>query len=113
MLRYALAVTAAVTLMSTAAFAQIDTGTTTVITKPSSEGLAQKKVIIHRHDDGYGASRRVIIRRHDDGYGSSMPDRTVVIHRHDNGYSAYGTGYGGYGSSMPDRTVIHERSTGY
>jgi opacity protein-like surface antigen len=112
MFRYVLAATAAVALMSTAAFAQVDTGTTTVITKPSYEGLAQKKVIIHRHDDGYGSSKRVIIRRHDDGYGSSMPDRTV-IRRYDHGYGAYGNGYGGYGSTMPDRTVIHERSMGY
>jgi hypothetical protein len=101
MLRYALAVAAAAALISTGAFAEVgDMGTTKVITKASPDGLAHKKVIIHRNDNGFGPSKKVVIKRHDTGYGALVTKKKII--RGDNMY----------GSSMPHRTVIKER-TGY
>jgi hypothetical protein len=101
MLRYALTIAGAVALISTAAFAEIgDAGTTKVITKASPDGMAQKKVIIHRNDNGFGASKKVVIKRHDVGYGGIVTKKKII--RGDNMY----------GSSMPHQTIIKER-TGY
>jgi len=98
MLRYALAAAAVVALISTGAFAEVgDAGTTKIITKASPDGMAQKKVIIHRHDNGWGASKRVVIKRHDMGYGGLVTKKKII--RGDNMY----------GSSMPHRTIIKER----
>jgi hypothetical protein len=99
MLRYALAVAAAMALISTAAFAEVgDMGTTKVITKSSPDGLAQKKVIIHRHDDGFGVSKKVVIKRHDTGYGAMVTKKKII--RGDNMY----------GSSMPGHVVVKQRT---
>jgi hypothetical protein len=96
MLRYAIVIAGAAALISTAAFAEVgDMGTTKVITKSSSDGLANKKVIIHRNALG---DKRVVIKRHDMGYGGLVTKKKII--RGDNMY----------GSSMPHRTVIKERS---
>jgi hypothetical protein len=98
MLRYAIAIAGAVALISTAAFAEVgDMGTTKVITKSSPDGMAQKKVVIHRNNDGFGASKKVVIKRHDAGYGA-LVTKKKIIH-----------GDNMYGSSMPHRTIIKER----
>lgn len=98
MLRYAIAIAGAAALISTAAFAEVsDMGTTKVITKSSPDGMAQKKVVIHRNNDGFGASKKVVIKRHDAGYGA-LVTKKKIIH-----------GDNMYGSSMPHRTVIKER----
>ena len=98
MLRYAIAIAGAVALISTAAFAEVgDMGTTKVITKSSPDGMAQKKVIIHRNDNGFGPSKKVVIKRHDAGYGALVTKKKII--RGDNMY----------GSSMPHRTIIKER----
>ena len=98
MLRYAIAIAGAAALISTAAFAEVgDMGTTKVITKSSPDGMAQKKVIIHRNDNGFGPSKKVVIKRHDAGYGALVTKKKII--RGDNMY----------GSSMPHRTIIKER----
>ena len=98
MLRYAIAIAGAVVLISTAAFAEVgDMGTTKVITKSSPDGMAQKKVVIHRNNDGFGASKKVVIKRHDAGYGA-LVTKKKIIH-----------GDNMYGSSMPHRTIVKER----
>jgi hypothetical protein len=98
MLRYAFAVAAAAALISTAAFAEVgDMGTTKVITKSSPDGMAKKKVIIHRND-GFGPSKKVVIKRHDTGYGAVVTKKRIIGGDHM------------YGSSMPNRTVIRERT---
>ena len=98
MLRYALVVAGAMALISTAAFAEVgDMGTTKVITKSSPDGLSQKKVIIHRND-ALGPSKKVVIKRHDTGYGAVVTKKKII--RGDNMY----------GSSMPHRTIIRERT---
>ena len=98
MLRYALVVAGAMALISTAAFAEVgDMGTTKVITKSSPDGLGQKKVVIHRNDNGFGPSKKVVIKRHDAGYGALVTKKKII--RGDNMY----------GSSMPHRTIIKER----
>jgi hypothetical protein len=98
MLRYAIAIAGAVALISTAAFAEVgDMGTTKVITKSSPDGMASKKVIIHRNDNGFGPSKKVVIKRHDAGYGALVTKKKII--RGDNMY----------GSSMPHRTIIKER----
>ena len=98
MLRYAIAIAGAVALISTAAFAEVgDMGTTKVITKSSSDGMAQKKVVIHRNDNAWGPSKKVVIKRHDTGYGAVVTKKKII--RGDNMY----------GSSMPHRTIIKER----
>jgi hypothetical protein len=96
MLRYAIVIAGAAALISTAAFAEVgDMGTTKVITKSSPDGMANKKVIIHRNALG---DKRVVIKRHDMGYGGLVTKKKII--RGDNMY----------GSSMPHRTVIKERS---
>jgi hypothetical protein len=98
MLRYAIAIAGAAALISTAAFAEVgDMGTTKVITKSSPDGMAHKKVIIHRNDNGFGPSKKVVIKRHDTGYGA-LVTKKKIIH-----------GDNMYGSSMPHRTIIKER----
>jgi hypothetical protein len=98
MLRYAIAIAGAVALISTAAFAEVgDMGTTKVITKSSPDGMAQKKVIIHRNDNCFGPSKKVVLKRHDTGYGAVVTKKKII--RGDNMY----------GSSMPHRTIIKER----
>ena len=86
MLRYAIAIAGAVALISTAAFAEVgDMGTTKVITKGSPDGMAQKKVIIHRNDNAWGPSKKVVIKRHDAGYGgvsgASIFEEALVLVR--------------------------------
>src|SRR5919206_132676 len=62
MLRYALAVAAAAALISTAAFAEVgDMGTTKVITKSSPDGMAHKKVVIHRNDNAHSAGALLVV----------------------------------------------------
>jgi hypothetical protein len=98
MLRYAIAIAGAVALISTAAFAEVgDMGTTKVITKSSPDGMANKKVVIHRNDNAWGPSKKVVIKRHDAGYGA-LVTKKKIIH-----------GDNMYGSSMPHRTIIKER----
>jgi hypothetical protein len=95
MLRYAIAVAGALALISTAAFAEVgDMGTTKVITKASPDGMAQKKVVIHRNDNAWGPSKKVVIKRHDTGYGALVTKKKII--RGDNMY----------GSSMPGHTTI-------
>lgn len=97
MLRYAIAIAGAAALISTAAFAEVgDMGSTKVITKASPDGLANKKVIIHRND-AFGPSKKVVIKRHDMGYGGLVTKKII-------------RGDHMYGSSTPNRTVIKERS---
>src|SRR5438270_11742585 len=96
--RYALSVASDMDLISTAALAEVgDIGTTKVITKTSPDGLGQKKVVIHRNDNGFGPSKKVVIKRHDVGYGALVTKKKII--RGDNMY----------GSSMPHRTIIKER----
>jgi hypothetical protein len=98
MLRYAIAIAGAAALISTAAFAEVgDMGTTKVITKSSPDGMAHKKVVIHRNDNAWGPSKKVVIKRHDAGYGG-LVTKKKIIH-----------GDNMYGSSMPHRTIIKER----
>ena len=95
MLRYAIAVAGALALISTAAFAEVgDMGTTKVITKGSPDGMAQKKVVIHRNDNAWGPSKKVVIKRHDAGYGALVTKKKVI------------RGDSMYGSSMPSHTTI-------
>ena len=114
MLRYVLTVAGAVAMISNVAFAEMGDGASTkVITKSAEPGMASKKVVIHRHDNGFGPSKKVVIHRHDDGFG---PSKKVVINRHDAGYGGLITkkkiirGDNMYGSSMPGRTVIKQRT---
>lgn len=99
MLRYAIAIAGAAALISTAAFAEVGDvgGSTKVITHSSPDGMASKKVIIHRNDNGFGPSKKVVIKRHDTGYGAVVTKKKII--RGDNMY----------GSSMPHRTIIKER----
>jgi hypothetical protein len=86
MLRYVLTVAGALAMISNVAFAEMGDGATTkVITRSAEPGMASKKVIIHRHDDGFGPSKKVVIKQHDDGLGAT---KKVVIRRHDDRYGA-------------------------
>ena len=86
MLRYVLTVAGALAMISNVAFAEMGDGATTkVITRSAEPGMASKKVIIHRHDDGFGPSKKVVIKRRDDGLGAT---KKVVITRHDDRYGA-------------------------
>ena len=114
MLRYVLTIAGAVAMISNVALAEMGDGASTkVITKSAEPGMASKKVVIHRHDNGFGPSKKVVIHRNGDGFG---PSKKVVIKRHDTGYGALVTkkkiihGEGMSGSSMPGRTVIKQRS---
>src|SRR6266480_2848180 len=99
MLRYVLTVAGAVAMISNVAFAEMGDGATTkVITKSAEPGMASKKVVIHRHDNGFGASKKVVIKGHDDRYGAMVTKKKII--RHDNMS----------GSSMNDGTVIHKRT---
>jgi hypothetical protein len=101
MLRYALAVAGAMAMISNVAFAEmgdVGTSSTKVITRSAEPGMASKKVIIHRHDDGFGPSKKVVIKRHDTGYGA-LVTKKKIIH-----------GDEMYGSSMPSRTIIKKRT---
>ena len=102
MLRYALAVAGAVALISNVAFAEpgyVGDGTTKIITRAAPDGLAQKKVIIKRHDDGFGSSGKVVIKRHDnDRYGAMVTKKKII------------RGEGMSGSSMDGGAVVKERT---
>jgi hypothetical protein len=81
MFRYALAIAAAIGLMSNAALAETNAaGTTKVITKAAPTGVAQKKVVIKRNNDRYAGlvSKKKIVRG-EAMYGSSMPPGHKVI----------------------------------
>ena len=100
MLRYALAVAGAMAMISNVAFAEMGDGTTTkVITRSAEPGMASKKVIIHRHDDGLGVSKKVVIKRHDDRYGAMVTKKKIV---RDN---MSGSSMGG-GTIVKKRTVV-------
>jgi len=98
MVRYLLTVAGALALMSNFAFAQTNAcERTTVIHKSSPDGMAHKKVVIKRNNDGFGASKKVVIKRHDDRYGALVTKKKIIR----DGLS---------GSSMSDGTVIHKRT---
>ena len=100
MLRYALAIAGAVVMVSNVAFAEtgyVEGTSTKVITRSAEPGMVSKKVIIHRHDDGFGPSKKVVIKRHDDRYGALVTKKKIIR----DGLS---------GSSMGDGTVIHKRT---
>src|SRR5438874_12967142 len=98
MLRYVLTAAGAIAMISNVAFAEMGDGATTkVITRSAEPGMASKKVIIHRHDDGFGPSKKVVIHRHDDRYGAMVTKKKIIR----DGLS---------GSSMSDGTVIHKRT---
>jgi hypothetical protein len=85
MLRYVLTVAGAVAMISNVAYAEMgDVGgtTTKVITHSGEPGMASKKVIVKRHDDGLGVSKKVVIKRHDDRYGALVTKKKII--RHDN-----------------------------
>lgn len=114
MLRYVLTVAGALAMISNVAFAEMGDGATTkVITRSAEPGMASKKVIIHRHDDGFGPSKRVVIKRHDDGFGAT---KKVVIRRHDDRYGAMVTKKkiirhdNMSGTSMNGGTVVEKRT---
>jgi len=114
MLRYVLTIAGAVAMISNVALAEMGDGASTkIITKSAEPGMASKKVVIHRHDNGFGPSKKVVIHRHDDGFGAS---KKVVIKGHDDRYEAMVTKKkitrhdNMSGSSMNDGTVIHKRT---
>ena len=114
MLRYVLTAAGAIAMISNVALAEMGDGATTkVITHSGEPGMASKKVVIHRHDDGFGPSKKVVIHRHDDGFGAS---KKVVIKRHDDRYGAMVTkkkvirGEGFSGSSLNSPMVVHKRT---
>jgi hypothetical protein len=101
MLRYVLTVAGAIAMISNVAYAEVgDMGgsTTKVITHSAEPGMASKKVIVKRHDDGLGASKKVVIKRHDDRYGALVTKKKII--RHDNMS----------GSSMNGGTVVEKRT---
>ena len=101
MLRYVLTVAGALAMISNVAFAEMGDGATTkVITRSAEPGMASKKVIIKRHDDGLGATKKVVIRRHDDRYGAMVTKKKII--RHDN---MSGTSMNG-GAVVEKRTII-------
>ena len=101
MLRYVLTVAGALAMISNVAFAEMGDGATTkVITRSAEPGMASKKVIIHRHDDGFGPSKKVVIRRHDDRYGAMVTKKKII--RHDN---MSGTSMNG-GAVVEKRTIV-------
>ena len=113
MLRYVLTIAGAVAMISNVALAEMGDGASTkIITKSAEPGMASKKVVIHRHDNGFGPSKKVVIHRHDDGFGAS---KKVVIKGHDDRYGAMVTkkkiirGEGMSGSSLNGRTIIKQR----
>jgi hypothetical protein len=68
-------------MISNVAFAEMgDVGSTStkVITRSAEPGMASKKVIINRHDDGFGPSKKVVIKRHDDRYGAPVTKKRIV-----------------------------------
>jgi hypothetical protein len=102
MVRYLLTVAGALALMSNFAFAQTNAcERTTVIHKSSPDGMAHKKVVIKRNDDGFGASKKVVIKRHDDRYGALVTKKKIVHGDHM------------AGSSMGGTTVVKKRTFGY
>jgi len=101
MLRYVLTVAGALAMISNVAFAEMGDGATTkVITRSAEPGMASKKVIIKRHDDGLGATKKVVIRRHDDRYGAMVTKKKII--RHDN---MSGTSMNG-GAVVEKRTIV-------
>jgi hypothetical protein len=101
MLRYVLTVAGAVAMISNVAYAEMgDVGgtTTKVITHSAEPGMASKKVIVKRHDDGLGVSKKVVIKRHDDRYGALVTRKKII--RHDNMS----------GSSMNGGTVVEKHT---
>src|SRR3981081_1003078 len=101
MLRYVLTVAGAVAMISNVAYAEVgDMGVSQPKSLPPSAeaGMAAKKVIVKRHDDGLGASKKVVIKRHDDRYGAMVTKKKII--RNDNMS----------GSSLEGPTVIHKRT---
>ena len=81
MLRYVLPVAGAIAMISNVAFAEMSDmgGTSTkVITRSAEPGMASKKVIVKRHDDGLGVSKKVVIKRHDDRYGALVTKKKII-----------------------------------
>jgi hypothetical protein len=102
MVRYLLTVAGAVAMMSNFAFAEtgdLGQSTTKIITHSAEPGMASKKVVIKRHDDGFGPSKKVVIKRHDDRYGALVTKKKKII-RHDNMS----------GSSMNGGAVVEKRT---
>ena len=103
MFRYALAVAGAVAMISNVAFAEMgDVGgtTTKVITHSAEPGMASKKVIIKRHDDGLGTSKKVVIKRHDDRYGALVTKKKIIRNDNMSGSSMRG------GAVVEKRTIV-------
>jgi hypothetical protein len=104
MLRYVLTVAGAIAMISNVAYAEVgDMGgsTTKVITHSAEPGMASKKVIVKRHDDGLGASKKVVIKRHDDArYGALVTKKKII--RHDN---MSGSSMGG-GAVVEKHTIV-------
>ena len=99
MLRYVLTAAGAIAMISNVAFAEMGDGASTKdITKSVEPGMASKKVVIHRHDNGFGPSKKVVIKGHDDRYGAMVTKKKII--RHDNMS----------GSSMNDGMVVHKRT---
>ena len=81
MVRYALAVAAAIALISNVALAENNTaGPTKVITKTAPAGMTHKKIVVKRNNDRYAGlvSKKKIVRG-EAMYGSSMPPGHKVI----------------------------------
>jgi hypothetical protein len=103
MLRYVLTVAGAVAMISNVAYAEMsDVGgtTTKVITHSGEPGMASKKVIVKRHDDGLGGSKTVVIKRHDDRYGALVTKKKII--RHDNMLGSSTNG----GAIVEKRTIV-------
>ena len=101
MLRYVLTIAGAVAMISNVALAEMGDGASTkVITRSAEPGMTSKKVIIHRHDNGFGPSKKVVIHRHDDRYGAMVSKKKII--RHDN---MSGSSLGG-GAVVEKRTIV-------
>jgi len=103
MLRYVLTVAGAIAMISNVAYAEMgDVGgtTTKVITHSAEPGMASKKVIVKRHDDGLGVSKKVVIKRHDDRYGALVTKKKIIRHDNMSGSSLNG------GAIVEKRTIV-------
>ena len=103
MLRYVLTVAGAIAMISNVAYAEMgDVGgtTTKVITHSAEPGMASKKVIVRRHDDGLGVSKKVVIKRHDDRYGALVTKKKIIRHDNMSGSSLNG------GAIVEKRTIV-------
>ena len=103
MVRYLLTLAGAVAMMSNFAFAEtgdLGQSTTKIITHSAEPGMASKKVVIQRHDDGFGPSKKVVIKRHDDRYGSLVTKKKIIRHDNMSGSSMNG------GAVVEKRTIV-------